>query len=59
MHASIATLPRIFLSVGRALFSRKNGMKAGDLHVMKHVVNRRWFLEGLIRPEKEGTPCIL
>ena len=41
MHTSIATLPRNFLSVRRALFSRKNGMKAGDLHVMKHVVNMR------------------
>ena len=41
MHVSIATLPRNFLSFRRALFSRKNGMKAGDLHVMKHVVNMR------------------
>lgn len=41
-----AAFRRLVFSLRRALFSRKNGMKAGDQQVTEHLINRRWLLEG-------------
>ena len=55
MHALVLLSCDIVLSLRRALFSCKHGVKTGGQHIAEHLINRIWLPEDLTRSSEEGT----